>query len=79
MKPFEMETDRIVDELRTEMRAGFAQLEVKIDSLRPSPWHTTELAIARFERRVTKRLFWFHMTLGVANAAIIIGMLGLLR
>ena len=38
-----------------------------------------EAAFDRAERRLKRLLFWYFMTQGIANAAIILGMLKLLR
>ena len=64
--------DRKLDELRAIVRAGF-------DSLRPPVWSPMEAAFDRAERRLKKLFFWYFMTQGIANAAIILGMLKLLR
>jgi hypothetical protein len=77
--PFETSIDRQLDKLRADMRTGFARLEAKVDSQRLSPWHSLELTLEGFERRMTKRFFWYFMTQGIANAVIILGGLKLFK
>ena len=77
--PVEVAIDRKLDELRTTMRAGFAGVEAQIDSLRPPVWSPMIAALDRAEKRLTKLFFWYFMSQGIANAAIILGMLKLLR
>jgi len=68
----EAKLDRLISEVRSEMRAGFDRLDPVFDA-----WHFDSI-LDGFERRMTIRFFVYFMSQGVVNAAIIIGMLKLL-
>jgi hypothetical protein len=75
----EAKLDRLIGELRGEMRAGFARLEPDFDARCVLQRVSLDSIFDGFERRTTNRLLLFSIAQAVTNAAIIIGMLKLLR
>ena len=66
-------------ERRHDIRGGFARVEALVQPQLPSPWDGIDSMFDRFEGRLTKLFFVYFMAQGVTTAAIIVGMLRMLR
>ncbi len=75
----EHKLERLIAELRDDTRSRFARLEALVQPQLPSPWDGIDSMFDRFEGRLTKLFFVYFMAQGVTTAAIIVGMLRMLR
>ena len=75
----EHKLERLIGQLRDDIRGGFARLEALVQPHLPSPWDGIDSMFDRFESRLTKLFFVYFMAQGVTTAAIIVGMLKMLR
>lgn len=71
----ESKLDRLVGELRDDMRIGFSRLEHKIEAQPITEPSGADLIFDGFGRRATRLLFIYSMACAVTNAAIIVVML----
>jgi len=79
----EAKLDRLFDELTASIDAKLGELGATARGSLSAQlrWGFVGMAssLNQFEKRMTKRFFWYFMTQGVASAAIILGMLKLFR
>jgi hypothetical protein len=69
----EAKLDRLIGEVRSEMRAGFDRLDPVFDA------RHFDSTLDGFERRMTIRFFVYFISQGVPTAAMILWMVGILR